>query len=289
MTRLERTERSSPAHEVSTGVGQITGKGAAGPLCNMKAALKTILTTLVILGIISRLPSPANAFRMANDFFIINLGNFNSIAGQVSGGNNKLTFTSGELSPGFYSGTNYKLCAGFYGGIFCNQTSVASTSPTFEFSVNPTSIDFGTIDPTSPVSRTNTLTVTGSQPFTYTVTTRENHPLRATTNAFIPDTTCDNGLCSSTTATAWTNTLTYGFGYRCDNVSGTDCVIDFSTANYFKAFANSELGKPAETVMNGTTQTTGASSQITYKVNVSASQQPGTYTNTITYIAVPSF
>ncbi len=230
------------------------------------------------------------AFRMANDFFIINLGNFNSIAGQVSGGNNKLTFTSGELAPGLYTGTNYKLCAGFYGGIFCNQTisSTSSGTPTFTFTVSPTAIDFGTIDPTNPVSRTNTLTVSGSQPFTYTITGRENHPLK-TANTIIPDTTCDTGLCSDTTASVWINTLTYGFGYRCDNILGTDCVADFSTTNAYKAFANSELGKSAQIIMNGTTKTAGSSGGITYKVNVSASQQPATYNNTVTYIAIPTF
>lgn len=232
----------------------------------------------------------ALAFRMANDFFIINLGNFNSIAGEVSGGSNKLTFTSGETAPGLFSGTNYTICAGFYGGIFCNAatTSTSSGSPTFTFTVSPTAIDFGTIDPTSPVSRTNTLTVTGSQPFTYTVSGRENHPLKFNT-ALIPDTTCDDGLCTDLTSSIWINTLTYGFGYRCDDVTGTDCVNAFASTNTFRSFANALLGKPAQTIMDGTTQTTGSSSQITYKVNVSASQQPGTYSNTITYIAVPSF
>ncbi len=232
----------------------------------------------------------ALAFRMANDFFIITLGNFNSIAGQVSGSGNKLTFTSGEIAPGLFTGTNYKICAGFYGGIFCNQTSSGSPSgtPTFTFTVNPTTIDFGSIDPTSPVSRTNTLTVSGSQPFTYTVNARENNPLTAT-NSFIPDTTCDSGLCSDVTAATWVNILTYGFGYRCDNVVGTDCTPDFNTTNFYKTFANAGIGKPAQIVMNGTTRTTGSQSQVTYKVNVSASQQPDTYTNTITYIAIPTF
>lgn len=254
----------------------------------MRTALKTIILITLILYTIYKIPNTTEAFRMANDFFIINLGNFNSIAGQVSGGSNKLTFTSGEIAPGLYTGTNYKICAGFYGGIFCNQTGISSGSATFTFTVNPTSIDFGTIDPTNPVSRTNTLTVSASQLFTYTVTARENNSLKSPTT-FIPDTTCDNGLCTDTTAATWANTLTYGFGYRCDNVTGIDCVPDFLTSNMYKAFANSELGKAAQLVMNGTTKTTGSSSQVTYKVNVSASQQPGTYNNTITYIAVPSF
>lgn len=258
----------------------------------MKTALKTTLIALATLVMLLKIHpiEPADAFRMANDFFIITLGNFNSIAGQVSGSGNKLTFTSGEISPGLFTGTNFKICAGFYGGIYCNATSSSSGSatPTFEFAVDPTAIDFGSIDPTNPVTRTNTLTVSGSQPFTYTVTARENHTLKFDKN-FIPDTTCDSGVCSDLTAAIWTNTLTYGFGYRCDNVTGADCTPDFDSADFFKAFANAELGKDAQIVMNGTTQTTGSASQVTYKVNVSASQQPGTYTNTITYIAVPTF
>ena len=256
----------------------------------MKTALKFLLLTLLILYTIYKIPNTAYAFRMANDFFIINLGNFNSIAGEVSNSTNKLTFTSGETAPGLFSGTNYTICAGFYGGIYCNAAPSGSPSatPTFEFTVSPQSIDFGTIDPTSPVSRVNTLTVKGSQPFTYSVLGRENHALKLN-NTIIPDTTCDDGQCSDTVATTWINTLTYGFGYRCDNLTGTDCVSNFSSANTFRSFANAQLGKIAQTIMAGTTQTTGTSGQITYKVNVSASQIPGTYSNTVTYLAIPSF
>lgn len=249
-----------------------------------KVTLKIFSTLLLTTCYLLLAAKPTWAFRMANDFFIINLGNFNNIAGEISGPGNKLTFTSGELGSGLYTGTNYKLCAGFYGGIFCNKI----TTPTFTFTVVPTLIDFGTIDPTNPVSRTNTLTVSGTQAFTYTITARENHPLKSS-SSFIPDTTCDTGICNDTTASAWTNTLTYGFGYRCDNVTGIDCVSDFSSTSAFKAFANAELGKSAQVVMNGTTKSTGRSGQITYKVNVSASQQPGTYSNTVTYLAIPTF
>lgn len=230
-------------------------------------------------------------FTMSNSQYIINLGNLNSISGQVSGGGTKLTFTSGETGAGLYTGTNYKLCAGFYGGIFCNITPSA-TSPataTFSFTIDPTTIAFGAVDPTFPVTRNNTLTVSSNQAFGYTVTAIENHPLRTPSGSVIPNTTCDTGLCSATTAQSWSNTLTYGFGYRCDNVVGTDCVTDFSNSTFYKPFANLLLAQAAQSVMAGTTSPLGRKTEITYKVNVATTQPPGTYSNTISYVATPNF
>lgn len=225
------------------------------------------------------------AFTMSNTFYIIVLGNMNSIAGQAGTGTTKITFTSGELGAGLYTGTNYKLCAGFYGGIYCNKPTVGI----FTFTVNPTTIDFGTIDPTSPVTRTNILDVlsVGSG---YSVTAQEDHSLRTSTGsaAFIPDTTCDTGVCTPSTASMWVNTLTYGFGYRCDNAIATDCIPDFPS-NYYKPFANAEIVQNPQVVMQGNSAATDKQAQITYKVNVAGSQLPGVYGNTITYVASPNF
>lgn len=226
------------------------------------------------------------AFTMSNAFYIIILGNLNSIAGQASGPGNKLTFTSGELGAGLYSGTNYKLCAGFYGGIFCNASSLVSGL--FTFTVTPTSLDFGTIDPTSPVSRTNILDVLSSASG-YSVTAIEDHSLKSPAGTVIPDTTCDSGVCTQSTAALWTSSLTYGLGYRCDNVVQTDCIGGFS-ADYFKPFPNQQLAQTPQIVMqNGSSSPSDKQSQITYKVNVAGTQLPGVYTNTITYVASPNF
>jgi hypothetical protein len=241
---------------------------------------------LVIFVVFVVFPPVAGAFRMSNAFYIIILGNMNSIAGQAAGSGNILTFTSGELGAGLYSGTNYKLCAGFYGGIFCNATTLVSGL--FTFTVTPTSLDFGTIDPTSPVTRTNILDVLSSASG-YSVTAIENHSLKSVGGTVIPDTTCDSGVCTPSTAAQWSNNLTYGFGYRCDNVVATDCVSGFTT-NYFKPFANSLLAQTPQVVMqNANSSAVEKQTQITYKVNVAGIQLPGVYTNTITYVASPNF
>ena len=243
-----------------------------------------ILVLVTLIYICRILVHSASAFTMSNSFYIIILGNLNSIAGEASGPSNKLVFTSGELGAGLYTGTNYKLCAGFYGGIFCNS----AVSGLFTFTVSPTSLDFGTIDPTSPVTRTNILDVL-STASGYSVTALENHSLETVNATTIPDTTCDSGVCTTTTSAPWTSNLTYGFGYRCDNVVLTDCVTGFA-ADYYKPFPNLALVQSPQVVMqNSAGSPSDKQSQVTYKVNVSGSQIPGVYTNTITYVASPNF
>ncbi len=243
-----------------------------------------LLIGLFFYWIIGLFLPQVSAFTMSNSFYTIILGNMNSIAGQATSTSNTITFTSGEFGQGLYTGNNYVLCAGFYGGIYCNK----AVSALFTFTVTPTALDFGTIDPTSPVVRTNTLSVL-STASGYSVSAIEDHSLQTANASVIPDTTCDSGTCDPTTAAIWAYNLTYGFGYRCDDVAGTDCVTFLP--NYYRPFANAALMENPQIVLQNTStgSPTENQSQITYKVNVSGAQIPGVYTNTITYIASPNF
>ena len=214
---------------------------------------------------------------MTNDWYILQMGNFNMSSGKPTGPSYSVSFTAGQIGPGLYAGANYKVRSGF---------QYIYTLIPFSFSISQTSIDFGTLSPANPITRTNTLTVNNQSAGGYIVTSSENHQLLSpATGSLIPDTTCDDGLCTPSTATAWTSTLTYGFGYRCDDVSDTDCVVDFSDSSFYKPFSASPS---ATTVMSGTSGT-NKQSQITYKVNISATQPAGAYSNVITYIATPTF
>src|SRR5690348_10066601 len=113
---------------------------------------KWFFLLVISLFVYSFITQAVLGFTMSNAFYIIILGNLNAIAGQATGTAGTLTFTSGELGAGLYTGTNYTICAGFYGGIYCNKSVVSGI---FTFTVTPTDLDFGTIDPTSPVARTN--------------------------------------------------------------------------------------------------------------------------------------
>jgi hypothetical protein len=215
---------------------------------------------------------------MSNEQYIIQMGNFNMASGRPTGSNYALLYTAGQTGPGLYSGPNYKVKSGF--------EYIFPIIP-FSFSISNTYIDFGSLTATNPVTRTNILTVSNGSAHGYQVTASENHALLIPAyGAFIPDTACDGGLCDPSTPAAWTSTLAYGFGYRCDNVSQADCATGFSDATYYKPFAASPS---AQIVMQGANVGKNKQCQITYKVNISGSQQAGTYTNTIMYIATPTF
>lgn len=223
----------------------------------------------------------ASAFTMSNANYVIQMGNLNSVAGKSTGPNNKLGITVGEIAPGLYSGTNYKVRAGF---------QYISSIIRFRFSISNTDINFGVLDPTSPVIRTNTLTISNGSSGGYSVTATESSQLRNPANgALIPDTTCDAGTCTESTSAAWTSTLTFGFGYRCDNLTGTDCASGFSTSTFYKQFPDISKGETPQSVMSGSNVGRNKQVQISYKANVSGTQAAGIYTNVITYVATPTF
>ena len=223
----------------------------------------------------------AGAFTMSNDNFTIDMGNFNSGSGKASSSRYKVLTTTGQTGAGQYTGKNYKVKAGF--------EYIYPLSSSFSFSISESLIDFGPLSATTPVIRKNTLTVTTATPLPYQVLAYEDHPLLAPSNATIPDTTCDNGSCDESRAAPWTNTLTYGFGYRCDNLIGKDCAPDFAEANAFRHFADNSKREIYKAVMKGSGQGKKSEAQITYKVNISGTQLPGMYINSIYFIASPGF
>jgi len=223
------------------------------------------------------------AFTMSNTNWIIDFANLNMTSGKPTGANYKVSNTVGQIAPGLYTGTNYTVRAGFQ--------YVYSIIP-FRFSINGLTIDFGALTPTNPVTRTNTLTISNGTANGYNVYAYENHALASEidgTGNQIPDATCDNGLCTQDTSAAWTSSLSYGFGYRCDNVTGTDCGAGFSTSTFYKQFANNVLSESGAPLMKGTNVGRTKVVTITYKVNVSGTQPPGDYFNYITHLAVPTF
>lgn len=242
--------------------------------------MKAKLFVLAIFAFLSTAPS-ALSQTMSNDAYKIRMGNLNSVAGKSTGATQKLNITVGQTGPGLYSGANYKVRAGFQ--------YISSIIP-FRFSISDVAVSLGTLSPDNPIFRTAILTISNQSAGGYRVTVSENHQLLVpASGALIPDTTCDGGTCSETTAAAWTSSVKYGWGYRCDLVTGSNyCVSDFSDSTYYKQFADLSKTENAQTVMTGATGRS-QQAQVTYKVNVSAGQFAGFYTNVITYIATPTY
>lgn len=214
---------------------------------------------------------------LKSDNYEITWPNLNMGAGLPSSSNYNLGVTMGQTAPGLYSSTGYKVRAGFQ--------YIHSVIP-FSFSISDISIAFGTLNAGTPSTQTNTLTVSVGSAGGYTVKASENKPLTSDANSTIPDTTCDAGTCSETTAGVWSQNTTYGFGF---NMSGTDIPADFVDSTYFRQFADRNAGESAQTVMSGSNVGQNKEATVTYKVNISSTQAAGTYRNIITFVATPTF
>lgn len=224
----------------------------------------------------------AHAQTMSNDNYIIRMQGFNAISGVTAGNDYKVRSTVGDLSPVVSEGVNFKIKAGF--------ENLASTLP-FSISLSSDIVDFGLLSPTNPIIRTVDLGMNSLNAYGYSVLVSENEPLTTippASAAFIPDTTCDNGQCGTEDASEWINTLTYGFGYRCDNVAGVDCDNSFTKANFYKHFPDITNNDDPQAIMAGIGANNRAS-RISYKVNVSGNQAQGTYNNLVSFIGVPNF
>ena len=226
--------------------------------------------------------APVGAQTMSNKDYKVKMQGFNTISGTTTNTDYQLRSTVGDLSPVVSEGVNFKVRTGL--------ENIASTLP-FSVSLSSDLIDFGSLSPTNPIVRTVDLSVYSLSISGYSVIASQDHPLQINPDASganIPDATCDNGECSQEKAGIWINTLTYGFGYRCDNIIGADCDSSFSKTNFYKHFADISNGQSSQSVMAGI-GSKNKDVRLSYKINISGNQVPGTYTNIITYIAVPNF
>jgi len=222
--------------------------------------------------------SSANAQTMSNDNYIIKMQGFNPTA-EI---NVDKKPTTNNLSPNILEGTNFKV-----------EMGIENLTSAYPFSILLSSniLDFGTLSPTNPIIRTIDLSTNSEAVYGYSIIVFENESLMATSSAdktFIPDATCDNGECSTENSSEWTNALTYGFGYRCDNVTGADCNNSFTKVNSYKQFPNITNNDNPQSIMAGVGSKT-KTARISYKINIPGTQAQGIYNNIITYIGVPNF
>jgi len=248
----------------------------------MNYDLRTIIFLLTSFFLPFIFASVVQAQTMSNDNYIMKMQELNAISGISTGEDYKLRSTAGNLSSGILEGTNFKVRMGI--------ENPASTSP-FSILLSPSVADFGTLSPTNPIIRTVDLDTNSEAVYGYSVMVFENESLTATSSTnktFIPDTTCDNGECSTENASEWINALTYGFGYRCDNVTGADCNSSFVKANSYRHFPNITNNDDPQSIMAGVGSKNKAI-RISYKINISGTQAQSTYSNVITYIGVPNF
>lgn len=235
----------------------------------------TIAITVVSSLLVTTIPVIAD--NLSSPSFEVKMGTINITGGNKSSASYKLSDTVGQTAQGEFNSAGFTIKAGFQ--------YVRDLYP-FTFIISNIDLDYGSLVAGTPSTLTNIITITNGSAYGYTVKTIENHPLKHTVNvATIPDTACDVASpCTITDATPWTVNTRYGFGY---NVNGTDADPDFVNSTYFRPFPIEGTDQPS-LVMSKNSPVASSSATITYKVNVSGSQQAGTYQNGIQFIAIPA-
>ena len=238
--------------------------------------MKTSLLTLLILLLLSTTSILAIP-QMESDSYKLKFTNLNMTSGSKESSNFKILDTLGQTGPGQYSSTGYYVKAGF---------PYIKTIIDFSFTISDLSIDFGSLTPSTFATQTNSLTVSAGGAGGYSVTAIEDHPLKLQATATtIPDTTCDSS-CDETTAAVWSDTANFGFGF---NLTGDDIASDFTDSTYFRQFADLASAESPQTIMTSSDVGTSRTATVTYKLNISASQAAGDYSNQITYAAIPTY
>jgi len=164
--------------------------------------------------------------------------------------------------------------------------SLGEASP-LSFSLSDTLIDFGVLSASNPVTRTAVISAPKSL-IGYQVQAFEDHSLLGANNQSIADTTCDNGACSEEDSALWANNLTYGFGFRCDSVLNEACIEPFAQ-NYYRQFADLSKQETPQAIIVAGPNSNEKKAEINFKVDASGNQKPASYSNSVTFIAVPNY
>lgn len=244
------------------------------------------LTAVIILtiSIFIFLPQKIKAqSRLESDNYTITWPNLNTGAtSSANSSNYNLGVTTGQIAPGLYSSTGYKIRAGFQ--------YIHSIIP-FYFKISTLALNFGSLTLDSLVNEQEiTLTVNSGAAGGYQVKVQENDPLTSTTGSYIQDTTCDIAdTCDESDSGTWTQTSTYGFGYT---MAGDDVSTDFDS-NKFKNFPDEPGESPAKimglTPLEGHQAERGKIATMTARINIDSLQPAGTYRNVLKFFALPTY
>lgn len=172
----------------------------------------------------------------------------------------------------------------------CVQSTGTSVTTT------ATTVPFGTVSPNTFYRGCQNIQVVTNAANGFVMTTQEETNLRSAPHN-IPDTTCDTGGCSETTAAAWTvATANHGYGHSCYNITGTPCSTVYAGDN-FRQFAcrgtNAECdpgtGNETAQIFMSTTGPANVTGRILHRLTVSPTQAAASYSATVVYIVTPTF
>jgi len=183
-------------------------------------------------------------------------------------------------------------------GIGTGQTACGNA---LDVTTTATTVPFGSVSITNFVDAAQNLTVSTNADGGYSVTAMESDQLRILLGDGlgandIDDTPGDNTAASHTTSDEWSSTSTKGFGYSLENVDAASVPFQYNTSSgncsgtfCARQFADDNNNESAEEIFSSTTVADSQNVYVCYRIIVGPTQEAGTYTNAITYIASATF
>lgn len=140
------------------------------------------------------------------------------------------------------------------------------------------------------------LTVSTNATDGYTVTLHELTSLMSG-SLTIDESTGDDNLMDFDTSSAWaTAANNAGFGYACNDETGTDCTMAANTTYMAVPCVGNDAscdpgsgGETAQSIMTNSGPVDANVSRIEYKLTVDGTQEAAAYSNTLMYVITPTF
>lgn len=174
-------------------------------------------------------------------------------------------------------------------GVASAQTVNATSTNT---TTSATAIGFGTLVPGTPIRAAQDLTVATNAKNGFVVTVQENQPLTSSSGAYIP--LFSNGATTSSPVvwTVPTGTLDQPWTYSHLGVTSDDTDLnagEFTGTKWAGNIVNPRQIFSHAGPADGVTQDKGKA-RVGYEIQITALQAAGNdYTNTLTYVATPTF
>ena len=243
--------------------------------------IKLVVGLSIFIGVSFVLSPLVSAENLESSSYKIQFGNFNITSGEKSSASYNVTDTVGQTGAGPYG--QYGVSSYFVGSGFQYIYQIDR----FKFRLSKTAINFGTLLPNIHQTDSHDIAITSGGADGYIVYAYEAYPLKNSLSVdTIPNTTCDSGTCSYTTAGVWNTVTVPGFGY---NMSGNDVPAAFVDSTYYKSFADNSVGNPMQVVMSSVNVANNRVATVTYKAGVSNTQASGDYSTYVVFVAVPGY
>jgi hypothetical protein len=175
-----------------------------------------------------------------------------------------------------------------------NDLCDADTAPLGGPDSTATTVPFGTLTINTFYHACQDLTISTNATSGYSITGQEQTNLMSGAST-IDDSQGDNTLMTEAVSDTWATATNNGFALSCVNKTGTDCVFAYANYRQFACVGSdaqcdiSAGGETAGSVMTNAGPVSSKQGRVEYKISVGGTQQAGDYTNTIVYIATPTY